>query len=286
MNRVTEPTEEWLEKTNENFNHEDIPPQSRAMEAIRRWSIEFRDPIVIPSSRADKVFDWFGARTKPESQRIGARFTGAFYFESAYYPVYFPVFFGTVRLDVWSFLETMPLAIKKRLSNKESELKNYIALCADGLDYVQGYETLVGSLAHNSFAQELLKSAHGQLKAAASALLEQRPNPKAMESARMATEMFLKMFLAERTGLTGEEARKKIGHHLDKAVDRCLAAHNHPDFAFIKSRVNLFPPVEERYKGADKTGRELWEAYRLAQFTGATIARLLTGNDLRPQMKF
>ena len=285
MSKINEPTEEWLEEVNEEFNQEDVPPQRRAMEAIRRWTIEFQDPIVIPSPRAAKVFDWFAARTKPESQQIGARFTGAFYFESAFYPVYFPVFVGTQRLDAGVFLETMPPVIKNRLSNKDAESGNYAALCADGLDYIQGYEGLVNSLTQDSFPQELLKSAHGQLKAAVSALLEQRPNPKAMESARMATEMFLKMFLAEKDGLTSEEARKPFGHRLDKAVDRCLTVQNHSDFDFIKSMVNLFPPVEERYKGASKSGKQLWEAYRLAQFTGATVARLLTGNDLRAQLK-
>jgi hypothetical protein len=179
----------------------------------------------------------------------------------------------------------MPLVIKNRLSNKDAELKNYAALCADGLDYIQGYENLVNSLTQNSFSQELLKSAHGQIKATISALLEQRPNPKAIESARMTTEMFLKMFLAEKDGFTDQKARKELSHHLDKSVDRCLAVENHADFAFIKSKVNLFPLVEERYKGTSKTGQELWETYRLAQFTGATIIRRLTGNDLRRQLK-
>lgn len=284
MNQVKEPTDEWLEQTNETFNHEDVPPQRRAMEAIRRWSIEYQDSIVIPSARADKVFEWFAGRVKPELQQIGSRFTGSFYFESAFYPVSFPVFFGTQLLDGWSFLETMPGIIKSRLSANASEFKKYTVLVADGMDYILGYETLSKDSTLTSFSRELLASAHGQLKGAVSALHEQRPNSKAMESARMATEMFLKMFLAQRAGLTEEEARKKIGHNLDKAVDRCLTVQNHADFAFIKSKVSLFPPVEERYKGASKTGKELWEAYATAQFTGATVARLLTGNDTRTKL--
>ena len=43
-----------------------------------------------------------------------------------------------------------------------------------------------------------------------------------MESGRMSTEIFLKAFLAAYDGLTENDAKRKFGHHIEKALDRCL----------------------------------------------------------------
>jgi hypothetical protein len=42
----------------------------------------------------------------------------------------------------------------------------------------------------------------------------------------MATEMFLKAYLAGKIGLTEKEAKDKIGHNIEKALDGCLAVDN------------------------------------------------------------
>ncbi|MEO6723989.1 MAG: hypothetical protein ABIU20_10650, partial [Blastocatellia bacterium] len=123
-----------------------------------------------------------------------------------------------------------------------------------------------------------------QINAAMTLLLETRPNSKAIESARMATEMFLKAFLALRNGLTEQSARQDIRHNLEEAVRRCLAVVNHADLNKIQNEISCFPTdIGDRYRGTESSPRQLWEASRVAQSTGATIVRLLTGRDIRRQ---
>ena len=102
----------------------------------------------------------------------------------------------------------------------------------------------------------------------------------------MATEMFLKSFLASRAGLTEAEARKKLGHNLQTIIQRCLDVEDHADLQKIHSNLNCFPEIHERYKGSERSGTELWTGYSVAQFTGATVTRLLSGRDTRSTIEY
>jgi hypothetical protein len=133
----------------------------------------------------------------------------------------------------------------------------------------------------NEFARQLLASGDQRLKATITLLLQDHPNASSIQSSRMASEMFLKAFLAVKSGLTEEEAKRRIGHNLDEALTRCVSAEPESELSTIKPSLNVFPDVGDRYKGTDQPLGILWRAYEIAQFTGTAICRSLTRRDVR-----
>jgi len=96
--------------------------------------------------------------------------------------------------------------------------------------------------------------------------------------------MFLKAYLAVNSGLTETDA-KRIGHDLDEALNRCLAATPASELRALVGNLNVFPDVGHRYKGIEQPLGILWKAYEIAQFTGTTVCRTLTGRDVRSSMR-
>lgn len=178
----------------------------------------------------------------------------------------------------------MPDALAVSLFRNRAELVDYMSLWGNCLDYGFGIDHLA-SAPSNEFAKQLLASGDQRLTATVSLLLQDRPNASSMEFSRMATEMFLKAYLAVKTGLTEEEAKRKIGHNLEEALTRCLSVDPRSELLIIKASLYVFPDVGDRYKGTDQPLGILWRAYEIAQFTGATICRCLTGRDARGTMR-
>jgi len=87
----------------------------------------------------------------------------------------------------------------------------------------------------------LAASADRELRATVSLLTESRhASSKAMETAALATEMFLKAYLASHAGLTKSEA-KRIGHNVAGAADRCKRAKGRDEFERIAKLSDVFP---------------------------------------------
>ena len=216
-------TDEWLEQINEEFREKEIPHKQRPWLAWSEWSkhiglsTSFDDPDV------KRIFEWFEKNTQAGSQNIGAIYTGTFYYDACFWPVFIPVVLGQAKLNIRDSLKTMPQNIQNRLWSKREEVVNFAAFWPDCVDYGLGIDELIDNSHQPKFARELIRSGNQQLTAAATLLLEKRPNPKAAESARMATEMFLKGLLASTAGLTDYEARTEIGHNLQEALNKCLA---------------------------------------------------------------
>jgi hypothetical protein len=103
-----------------------------------------------------------------------------------------------------------------------------------------------------------------------------------MESAGLATEMFLKAYLATHVGLTELEA-KQLSHNLAKTADKCKRVKGLIEFERIAQLINVFPAWGARYKGNDYDNMRLWVAYSVAQFAAATFTRSLTDRDSRAQ---
>lgn len=276
-----EPTDEWLEQINEELRKRDGHHKQRAWEAWMEWSKYAGVSTSLGDPHVQKIFAWFEKNTKASSQYFGPMYMGSLYYDSCFWPIFIPVVAGTVKLEVAKSLRTMPDPIKSRLMKDKHEFMQYVAVWVDCLDYGFGIEGLCDGKNTSAFEQQLFASGNQQLNATVTLLHEENPNPKAMESSRMATEMFLKAFLASKTGLTDEEARHKIGHNLEKALNMCLDVDKNSELQVIRSGLSLFPRIADRYKGTDKTPIELWHGYGTAQFTGTTVVRSLTGRDAR-----
>lgn len=278
---MPELTDKWLEKINEGFSKNDIPHQRRPWFAWAEWGRITGTMSGLNDEVAKKIFAWFEKNTKAGSQQVGPMYVGAYYYDSCFWPVVVPIVFGTVRLNPRDFLKTMPESVITRLWSDKKKLVEYVSVFADCVDYVFGIEDIQNRKTFCQFAKELLRSGDQQLKAVVSLVLESSPNSKSIESARMSTEMFLKALLAAKIGLTEKDAQDNIGHNLTKALNACLSVDANSELKTILPHLKVFPSIADRYKGTDKTPKELWRAYAVAQFVGTTVIRLLSARDMR-----
>jgi hypothetical protein len=143
---------------------------------------------------------------------------------------------------------------------------------------------LLSSSTSSKFGKELFQSAHREMTTATVVLLERRPNPKAIESSRMAVEMFLKTFIAAHTGLSEKEARA-LGHDLEAALQECVHIDRNSELQDLVGQLKMFPPISARYQALHIPAQNLWHGYAATMFCAATIFRGLTGTDIRPTIR-
>src|ERR1700754_1690547 len=284
MSPEQEVTDEWLESINHKFSREGIPPIQRPFLALIEWSKTI-GPIDLPSARATKIFDWFTRNTKPGSLDVGPIFTASFYFDACFWPVNIPLLYGfNFELHLLDYLISMPQQIKSRLRSDKNTQTQYAELFVHSFDYAYGFDELTRIYKLQPFCRELLLSGDREIRATVTLLHEQKPNTKAIESARMATEMFLKVFLASKAQLDSKGA-KKIGHDLEHAIQKCLKTENNSDLQMLLSQLPCFPDINERYRASEKKLGELWAAYSAAQFTAATVPRSLSARYSRAMIR-
>jgi hypothetical protein len=165
---------------------------------MRDLSRAHRLAILFPSATADKIFEWFKKSTQEGSHVMGSLFTGIYYFDASFWPVYVPIGYGVVRLDSIAALETMPQNLKDQLCGDRAELWNYVLFWADCVDLGYGGDDLRKIAGVSTEARTFLENGRREIDAAISQLSSSHPNPKAIMSARLAAEIFFKALLIER----------------------------------------------------------------------------------------
>lgn len=272
----------WLRDRNTKFRRDSVPPKQRPWIAWQEWAAFLGESLSLNDDVVKEIFSWFEKNSKAGAQYIRPLYVGAYYYDGEFWPVVIPVVLGRVQLDARESLRTMPEAVAASLFKDRNELMEFMGVWGNCLDYGFGIEEVQSSA--NEFAKELFISGHQRLEATVSLLLQEPVNPSCLESSRMATEMFLKGYLALRAALTEAEA-KRIRHDLAEAANRCLLVDQASELRLIVNNLNVFPGIGERYKGTEQPLGILWRAYEIAQFTGTTICRSLTGRNVRTTMR-
>ncbi|HEY9820545.1 MAG TPA: hypothetical protein V6D35_07160, partial [Candidatus Sericytochromatia bacterium] len=175
--------------------------------------------------------------------------------------------------------------LKQQLESDSRESWSFMFLWVDCLDYAYGFDEILKLKSFNELASNFIRSADKELQATVSLLLEDNPQPKAIETARMAVEMFLKAILIINDNSWDEKKLKnKIGHDLIKAIDYCVSVTGSKELQNLRSRMSFFPPVDDRYKGKARKNADLWQGYALAQVVGAIFTRMFSDRDTRSQL--
>jgi hypothetical protein len=253
------------------------------MKALSELSTRISRPIVIGSPLADQVFEWFKTNTKPGAHAIGAMFTGVFYYDASFWPVTIPVGYGEFHLNPLNALESMPAPLRQTLWQETTPRGVYLHYWADCFDYGYGVDILLRSERLDERARRFLKNADGELRTAVAPLLTLRPTLKAILGFRMACEIFMKVFLIQEKNLSDQDLRT-LGHHIDRLARACSDVRPLKEFDLIEQGANAFPGVAERYDGEPKNPYVVFDAAFLTQLTAATITRLYSPYDTRPQM--
>lgn len=274
----------WLAAANRRYAQQGLPHKARPLRAISDFAAENRCTLGLDDPIAKAMFEWFQAHSPPGSHQVGSIFEGVFYYDAAFWPVSVPIIFGTLSINAFDSLETMPEQIKRQLSMSHDDASSYVEHWLNCMDYGYGHDDIrqLGKLKPRTMS--LLAAADGDIRGAMSQLLEPHPNLKAMMSLRMAVEIFLKAALVEKLGHAEKDLRT-IGHDLSLAAKSCWEATGVRDFSRIQSEIELLPPVASRYEAPAWMASDVWKAVTLAQYTAASVTRFLSGRDLRREAK-
>jgi hypothetical protein len=262
---------------------EGVPYIERPFRAWLKLSAEHRCAYEFRSPTSAYIFKWFEESSPAGAHFVPHFFVGTFYFDAGFWPVAIPYFAGQQMLDGRKAVSDMPDAIWERLVTNNEHVENFKALWADCLDYGVGVrEFRSQGVSANEPWRKFLLSADKELNATVSMLCRFQPESKAIESARMAVEMFLKAALCH-AGMS-YDAAVKLSHRLDKSLTAVLDKFPDSPLRELFTRLDTFPPVSDRYEAKEYGKQQLWLAYKLAQFTGAEFVRTLTGRNLRAQI--
>lgn len=173
----------------------------------------------------------------------------------------------------------MPPTIKSSLLSKREILEDYLLFWVESVDYPSGIKIIVENKMLNQFGLGFLTAGDQEFRGAVSLLKEIRPNTRAMMSCRMATEMFLKAYLVFKENITENEAKKKLGHNLDKCFDKFIESSGHKEITKIKNKLKYFPDIHERYNELSQDKSSVWECFRFTHFIGTFIIHEITGKS-------
>lgn len=274
---------DWLNSTNARYRTEEVPPRHRPFRALSDYSREFQCSLMLDSPIAKSILDWFYKHSAPGSHAIGSMFTGAFYFDTYFWPLHIPIGFGTFSINAFDCLETMPEVVKEHLANSPQDSSNLALYWVDCCDYAYGLDELQKSDKLNSKALAFLNNGDRELRGAVAQLLSSRPNTKAILALRMACEIFLKALLIQEKNLTDSQL-KNLGHKIKDVSAQCYSATLVSEFDTVAKAANVFPDVSERYDGDERKFSEVWNALCITQITAAAVIRYYSGRDMRPQV--
>ncbi len=275
--------EAWLTSTNARYRADELPPRHRPFRALSDFSREFKCSISLDSPLAKSIFEWFYKHSQPGAHAVGALFTGAFYYDACFWPLYIPIGYGTFSLNALGCLETMPPSIKEHISQDREDLYGLVLYWADCCDYAYGIDDITKQGKLNAKALAFIQNGDRELAGAIAQLVSPKPNAKAILALRMACEIFLKALLIQERNLTDKEL-KKLSHKIEDIAAECFAITHAPEFDAVVKSGGTFPDVSDRYEGVEKKLSEVWNALCVTQIAATAVIRQYTDRDMRPQL--
>ena len=278
--------EDWLKALNREFRTQGLAVGQRPFIAWMRYGQDFNiQGLSLDSEIVEEIFNWFRTNTKPEAHQLGSLFTGAFYYDTCFWPVDIYIAYGEVRLDSLSSLQDMPESVREEMMTDSGDAWGYAITWANTLDYAYGFDDMRKlRQAKSSFGLLLLENANRELQTAVSQLLEsRRPNSKAAMSCRMATEIFLKAFLVLKANLTEKEIIA-FSHHLHKSLAKVRELYPGHELLAIESEISVFPEIKDRYTGGELSSETLWEMYCVTLHVASFVMRSLTSRNALRQL--
>lgn len=275
--------ETWLNSTNARYRADEVPPRHRPFRALSDFSREFNSAVSLDSPVAKAIFDWFYKHSQPGSHAVGALFTGAFYFDASFWPLYIPIGYGTFSLNALDCLETMPQSIKEHVSQSRQDLWDLALYWADCCDYGYGIDDIGKQGKLNGKALAFIQNGDRELAGAIAQLVSPRPNAKAILALRMACEIFLKALLIQERNLTDQQL-KKLSHKIEDIAAECFVVTRTPEFDAVAKKKGAFPNISDRYDGVERKLSEVWNALCVTQIAATAVIRQYTDRDMRSQI--
>jgi hypothetical protein len=275
----------WLSLANIRYRQEEIHPKGRPFRALSEFTQEFNCSISLNSPIAKTIFDWFTENSQPGSHAIGSLFTGAFYFDTCFWPLSIPIGYGTFALSPYDSLETMPQLLQNQVNESSDDCWRLNLYWIDCCDYAYGVDDIQKQGKLNPKALTFIQNADRELVGAVSQLLIPRPNTKAILALRMASEIFMKAILIQEKNLTDQQLKRNFSHKIEDIADECFAITGIPEFKTVFDNIGVFPAnVSDRYDGGEWKLSDVWKAVYITQIAATAVTRFYTSRDIRPQI--
>ena len=274
--------DDLLEEINEEFKLEGIPHVKRPLLAMLKLSKKTGISIQFGSQKSDDIFEWFDKRSKASALCVGSIFEAAYYYDAEFWSVKIPIIYGSVQINAYDSLDDMPQVNVDLISKNMNESYSYTIFWADCMDLSFGISNLHTSN-NESFGIQLLNAGFEELRSATSDLLTQRVNKRAIMSARMALEMFMKSYLALK-GNMDEKDVKKLGHDLYKALRKVAQVSSNSFLQSAYDSLELYPSIHDRYAEQKASMQEIARCYNFALSMGAFVTRSVTDRNILSQV--
>jgi hypothetical protein len=271
--------ENWLQRLNEDFGRKGVAHFKRPILAMAAWAKEIGGNVYGGSEEAKQIDAWFDKRSPAGALFIPPVFEGLLYYDARFWLIRIPLGWGAFTLSPEAALGEMPEPIRRQLCSDQPAAADFEKVWSDCIDYGYGFRDLaIANLP--AFAQSLLRSADKEVRPCVK-ILHGSPNSKALEVATLATEMFLKCYLAIYCGLDEHAAKQTYGHKLQILLDAVVCHDPSGEFSYLQGRLSCFPNINDRYHGTQHDGSALWRGYQVSQFVGAALMRKLAGQKSR-----
>ncbi len=266
---------DWLISLNTKYTRAGILHSNRAEKAEKEFELLFNAKLPATGPERDLFNKFFVDHVQIQEPTLGPIYYGAYFYDGCFWKITIPLIFGNVNVYPEACLKKCPESIKFGIKSDGREFMKYLRVWADCIDFAYGYDDLFRKKHPSDFKESLIFSGRQFMDSTVTLLLDRHLNPKSIEQARMAAEMFFKAFLSAHAGLD-EKAAKKYSHDLNKLHEAAQSIDKSKEFAKIADINKAFPPIESRYSGNPANKQEIWQSYRIAQFIGATLTRSIT----------
>src|SRR5688572_23103797 len=135
-------TETWLRELDAEFRRADVPPKQRPWIVWQELIKHSGEQVSLNDDIVKEIFNWFEKNSRAGPQYIRPMYVGAYYYNSAFWPVVIPIVFGRVQLNARDSLKTMPDAVAVSLFRNCDELPDFMSLWGNCLDYGFGMDQL------------------------------------------------------------------------------------------------------------------------------------------------
>lgn len=275
--------ENWLSSANVRYRADEVPPLHRPFKALSDFTRKFNCSLALDSPVAKAIFDWFYKHSQPGSHAVGALFTGAYYFDASFWPLYIPLGYGKFSINTLDCLETMPLSLKEQIRQSRQDLWKLALYWADCCDYAYGIDDVEKESKLSKRALAFVRNGHRELAGAIAQLVSPRPNTKAILALGMASEIFMKALLIQERSLTDKQLRS-FEHRIRDIASECFTLTHAPEFDTVAKAATVFPKVSDRYDGDERKPSEVWQALCVAQIAATAVIRQYTDRDMRSQI--
>lgn len=276
---MTVPDENFISAEDQRLAQQGVQVRVRPIRVLEAWASrplpgwptdKKRPGIALTGPEFTVIQQWYDEHHGRDQMLSDPRYLGAFYFEGSIWKLHAPLVFGTIKVDLLKCLGEMPMLVKRRLAANHLEVQRYTQLAIDCITYHNSRDAALSSVGADTLAGERFQSADSHLQTAAASLADKRPKQASSGVARLATEIFLKSYLAHHCGKTNADLIA-LSHKLGESFRQCLAHDPNGALQRLAAPIEQYPAVGTRYDATDWTPEKLASDWATAQAAGVIV---------------